>query len=96
MGYDPGARRVLGSAPLEVSCLGLGRGMPTPRPAVGRGGAPLTVCPSGDRRDHPGAPGRAEMLPDASALRVDLEAGFWAELKREGLLHPAAPVPGAA
>jgi D-threo-aldose 1-dehydrogenase len=26
MGYDPGARRKLGSAPLEVTCLGLGCG----------------------------------------------------------------------
>jgi hypothetical protein len=86
---------VLGTAPLEAGCLGLGCWMPASRP-VGRGGAPVPVCPSGDQRDRPGAPGRAEMLPDASALRVDLEAGVWAELKREELLHPAAPVPGAA
>lgn len=44
----------------------------------------------------PGALSRAEALANAGALRVEIPAALWAELKHEGLLHPAAPVPGGA
>jgi D-threo-aldose 1-dehydrogenase len=41
----------------------------------------------------PGAVSRAEVLQNASHLRVDVPADLWAELKHEGLLHAQAPVP---
>ena len=41
----------------------------------------------------PGAVSRAEVLQNASHLRVDVPADLWAELKHEGLLHGQAPVP---
>jgi hypothetical protein len=33
---------------------------------------------------------------NAGALALAIPAELWAELKHEELLHPAAPVPGAA
>ena len=44
----------------------------------------------------PGAVSRAEVSANAAALQADIPADLWAELKHEGLLHPAAPVPGSA
>jgi D-threo-aldose 1-dehydrogenase len=41
----------------------------------------------------PGALSRVEVLENAAALAIDIPTGFWAELRSEGLLHPAAPVP---
>ena len=41
----------------------------------------------------PGALSRAEVLENAAAVAFDIPAAFWAELRHEGLLHPAAPVP---
>jgi D-threo-aldose 1-dehydrogenase len=42
----------------------------------------------------PGALSVAEVAANATALALAIPAAFWAELKHEGLLHPAAPVPG--
>jgi D-threo-aldose 1-dehydrogenase len=44
----------------------------------------------------PGALSSAEVSANAAALQTDIPAGLWAELKHEGLLHPAAPVPDSA
>jgi D-threo-aldose 1-dehydrogenase len=44
----------------------------------------------------PGALSPAEARANAEALPVAIPADLWAELKHEGLLHPAAPVPDAA
>jgi D-threo-aldose 1-dehydrogenase len=41
----------------------------------------------------PGAISRAEVLDNAERLRTDVPSDLWAELKHEGLLHAAAPVP---
>jgi D-threo-aldose 1-dehydrogenase len=41
----------------------------------------------------PGAVSRAEVLANARHLALPIPAAFWAELKHEQLLHPAAPVP---
>jgi D-threo-aldose 1-dehydrogenase len=41
----------------------------------------------------PGALSRAEVLENVRNLALDIPAALWAELKHEGLLHPAAPVP---
>jgi D-threo-aldose 1-dehydrogenase len=41
----------------------------------------------------PGAASRAEVLQNVDHLRAPVPADLWAELKRAGLLHPAAPVP---
>jgi hypothetical protein len=35
-----------------------------------------------------------EAAANATALALAIPAAFWAELQDEGLLHPAAPVPG--
>jgi D-threo-aldose 1-dehydrogenase len=43
----------------------------------------------------PGALCPAEVRANAQALAVAIPADLWAELKHEGLLHPAAPVPDA-
>jgi D-threo-aldose 1-dehydrogenase len=119
--YDPGARRQLGSAPLEVTCLGRGCGplggshnsRPPPPAVLQRVRAIDALCRrhavallaaalrlplahGAVRAIIPGALSRAEVLANAGALQVGLPAGLWAELKRERLLHPAAPVPGAA
>jgi D-threo-aldose 1-dehydrogenase len=44
----------------------------------------------------PGALSPDEVSANASALALAIPAELWAELKHEELLHPAAPVPGAA
>jgi D-threo-aldose 1-dehydrogenase len=44
----------------------------------------------------PGALSSAEVRANAQALAVAIPANLWTELKHEGLLHPAAPVPDAA
>jgi len=44
----------------------------------------------------PGALSRAEVLDNARALRLEIPAAFWTELRALALLHPAAPVPGTA
>jgi D-threo-aldose 1-dehydrogenase len=41
----------------------------------------------------PGAVTPEEAVRNAATLRVEIPAGLWAELKAEGLLRPAAPVP---
>lgn len=41
----------------------------------------------------PGAISRAEVLANVDHLRLDVPGDLWAELRAEGLLHPAAPVP---
>ncbi|MGH6905148.1 MAG: hypothetical protein ACREIR_20695 [Geminicoccaceae bacterium] len=99
MDYDPGARRKLGSATLEVTYLA----------RAGARGADA-VCRRHDRPSAvtalqfplahpviatiiPGALSRAEVVENASALEIP--ARLWAELKHERLLHPAAPAPGA-
>ena len=41
----------------------------------------------------PGAISRTEVEQNAAHLRAPVPADLWAELKHEGLLHPAAPVP---
>ena len=41
----------------------------------------------------PGAISRAEVRANAGHLRARIPADLWAELKHDGLLHPAAPVP---
>lgn len=43
----------------------------------------------------PGALTRAEVLDNVRALRVEIPAAFWTELKETDLLHPDAPVPSA-
>jgi D-threo-aldose 1-dehydrogenase len=43
----------------------------------------------------PGALSADEAAANATALALAIPAAFWAELQDEGLLHPAAPVPGA-
>jgi aryl-alcohol dehydrogenase-like predicted oxidoreductase len=83
MGYDPRARRRLGSAPLEVTQLGLGCG-----PLGG-----FRVAHPAVSALLPGAISRAEVLDNAEHLRTDVPSDLWAELKHEGLLHAAAPVP---
>jgi D-threo-aldose 1-dehydrogenase len=42
----------------------------------------------------PGALSADEAAANATALALAIPAAFWAELQDEGLLHPAAPVPG--
>ena len=42
----------------------------------------------------PGAVAPSEVERNVATLRVEVPADLWAELKREGLLHPEAPVPG--
>ena len=32
-------------------------------------------------------------VPNVAALEVKIPAGFWADLKSQGLIHPEAPVP---
>lgn len=41
----------------------------------------------------PGAAKPSEVEANVAALSVDIPAGFWADLKAGGLLHPDAPVP---
>jgi D-threo-aldose 1-dehydrogenase len=41
----------------------------------------------------PGAVTPAEVEQNLAHLRTPISADLWAELKAEGLLHPAAPVP---
>lgn len=41
----------------------------------------------------PGARSAAEVRANAAAVGEPIPADFWAELKREGLIHPDAPVP---
>ena len=41
----------------------------------------------------PGAVSRAEVLDNIGYLRIGIPADLWLELKHEGLLHEAAPVP---
>ncbi|HWU64819.1 MAG TPA: aldo/keto reductase [Ensifer sp.] len=41
----------------------------------------------------PGAVSRAELLSNAKLLEVDIPAGLWTDLKREGLIRSDAPVP---
>ncbi|MET3615512.1 D-threo-aldose 1-dehydrogenase [Rhizobium aquaticum] len=41
----------------------------------------------------PGAVSRAELLANARLLEVDIPAGLWTDLKREGLIRADAPVP---
>jgi D-threo-aldose 1-dehydrogenase len=42
----------------------------------------------------PGAVAPEEAARNIATMQVEIPADLWAELKREGLLHPAAPVPG--
>jgi D-threo-aldose 1-dehydrogenase len=99
MGYDPGARRKLGSAPPDVANLGRAgaRGIDA---GCRRHDRPSTATALQFPRAHPaiiaiipGALSRAEVLEDASGLEIP--AGLWAQLKPQRLLHPAAPAPGA-
>ncbi|MCD2173575.1 aldo/keto reductase [Rhizobium sp. C4] len=41
----------------------------------------------------PGAVSRGELLANARLLEVDIPAGLWTDLKREGLIRADAPVP---
>jgi D-threo-aldose 1-dehydrogenase len=41
----------------------------------------------------PGAMSRAEVLENVERMRASIPADLWAELRKEGLLHEAAPVP---
>jgi D-threo-aldose 1-dehydrogenase len=43
----------------------------------------------------PGAMSRAEVLENVERMRAVIPADLWAELRNEGLLHEAAPVPSA-
>jgi D-threo-aldose 1-dehydrogenase len=66
-----------------------------------RHGVPLTAAALQFPLAHPavssiipGALSRAETSDNATAFGIAIPADLWAELKHEGLLHPAAPVPG--
>jgi D-threo-aldose 1-dehydrogenase len=41
----------------------------------------------------PGAVAPSEVERNVATLQVEIPADLWAELKRDGLLHPDAPVP---
>ena len=43
----------------------------------------------------PGAMSRAEVLENVERMRTPIPSDLWAELRSEGLLHEAAPVPSA-
>ena len=99
MGYDPGARRKLGSAAPDVTNLARAgaRGIDA---ACRRHDRRSTATALQFPRAHPaitaiilGALSRAEALENASGLEI--AAGLWAELKPERLLHPPAPAPAA-
>ena len=68
----------------------------------GRHGVPLAAAALQFPLAHPaissiipGALSADEAAANATALALAIPAAFWAELQDEGLLHPAAPVPGA-
>jgi D-threo-aldose 1-dehydrogenase len=42
----------------------------------------------------PGAARASEVAGNVAALRAPIPAGFWSDLKGQGLMDPAAPVPG--
>jgi hypothetical protein len=43
--------------------------------------------------ERPSTPSRVEALENAASLAIDIPVAFSAELRREGLVHPAAPIP---
>ena len=97
MGYAPCARRKLGSAALQVTQLGLGcppiGGF---RAALAKGEAQIhevDLGRDGFEQRYPAAVSPAEVLRNAEHLRARVPADLWAELKHEGPLHSAAPVP---
>jgi hypothetical protein len=77
---DPLARRTLGGAPLE--------------PEAFDQLLPLRIEQKIDV--IPGAISRDEVLANARGCSLGIPADPWAELKLDGLLHRAAPAPGAA